>query len=129
MHRIPAILSIVLLVGVTPGLATTASADGPVMPGPFAGVVQDGQTNEHHFNNNVPLVCSHVITKYVVVVEYAPTHDRLSVTVGDETAMGQGGVAVLETRLPVCTSVHIKVTGEDVEETAAYTVEVAWLPN
>ncbi len=127
MGRVGAIVAILFVTAALPGLASTAGADGTFTPGPFAGTVEEGQTAEHHFDNHLPFVCSHKLVPYVIAVEYAPPTDQVSVTVGDTTAMGSNGVAVLQTQIPGCASFHVRVTGEDVGDTAAYTAEVAWL--
>lgn len=129
MGRVGAIVAVLLVTGALPGLASTAGAHGTPFPGPFVGAVADDETQTHRFNNHVPVACSHAITTYVLVLEYAPRGDTLSVTVKGQTYVAEGGSTTIVTHLPMCTEVHIDVTGEDVENLAAYSLEVAWVPN
>lgn len=128
MRWVPAVVSVVLVLGMLPGIAGSVAAELPVSPGPFAGTVEDGQTNTHTFSNQVPGTgCVEVVVPYVVVVEYAPATDALTVTVDRHTTTGEDGVAILQFGRSPCTTFDIEVTGEDVADTAAYTIEVAWL--
>lgn len=127
MERIGVIVGLVLVIGVLPGLAGTVAAEPLVSPGPFVGTVEEDQTATHRFDNQPPGAgCVEVLVPYVVVLDYAPGTAQLSLSVGDDTAAGEAGAAVLHLERSPCTSFLIEVTGEDVADEAAYTVEVAW---
>ncbi len=128
MRRIATLTALVLAIGMLPGLSSAAATDAPISPGPFAGTVEDGETTTHTFSNHVPMTgCAQVVVPYLVVVEYAPATDALTVTVDRHMTTGENGVAILEFGRSPCTSFDIEVTGEDVSDTAAYMIEVAWL--
>lgn len=105
-------------------LASPVSAAGGT--GPFTGTVRQNQTRTHQYDNN-PLnnPCIQIVTTYTVSLDYLPTTDTLTLSVGSLSATGTGGHASLSFQASWCTSFAIKVTGTSVERVASYTVTVS----
>lgn len=116
-----AIVALVLLGTLVPAAAATP----PVHPGPFAGTVEEGETATHTYRTAPPgTACVDIVTKYVVTLAYAPPTDKLGLEAGGNSTTGENGTAVVTALASPC-FLEIVVRGEDVEETAAYTVAVA----
>ena len=94
-------------------------------PGPFAGVVRQGETRTHWFDNN-PLdqPCPNPMTTYVVALHYTPTTDVLTLSVGSTTVTGSGGGASIGFVGNWCTAFDIRVGGASVANVAVYRVTV-----
>lgn len=106
-------------------LVPTAAASAPVNPGPFAGTVEEGDTATHTYQTAPPgTACVDIVTTYVVTLTYAPPTDTLGLEAGGNSTTGENGTAIVTALASPC-FLEITVTGEDVEETAAYTVAVA----
>lgn len=118
--RTPA-LTALALVGI---LAAPAAAAGT--PGPFAGVVTQGQTANHAFDNNpAKQDCIQLMVGYTIRLTYSPPVDTLALTVDGRTATGANGMATLNAYKSWCTSFGISVTGTKVTGPfASYTVVV-----
>lgn len=115
--------SVLAGVGLTAALALPAAAAGT--PGPFAGVVTQGQTKTHLYDNNPSNnPCLHIMATYTVTLAYAPASDVLTLSVGAATATGSNGVASLSLARSQCTSFTVAVSGTSVGDAAAYAVTV-----
>lgn len=117
--RTPLLALLVLLV--TPGAFAALGT-----PGPFVGVVQQGQSVSHAFSNDPPAAdCLHVMTYYTVILRYQPASDRLTVSVpGKGSVTGAAGSAYLSFPASMCTSFTVTVTGTSVASLATYEVLV-----
>jgi hypothetical protein len=94
-------------------------------PAPGAGVVAQGETDVHRFNNNPGnFDCIQMVTTYTVNLAYAPATDVLTLSAGGKTATGSNGVASVTFQAGVCTAFDIRVSGTQVANAAAYTVTV-----
>ena len=95
-------------------MATPASA-AQGSPGPFPGVVPEGQTRTHAFDNDpANQGCPQVMTTYTVMAGYAPATDVLTLSVGTSSATGSNGQASLSLSASWCTAFDIRVTGTSV---------------
>lgn len=100
-------------------LAPAASA----ATGPYAGVVRQGETDWHSYDNNpTNSPCIQMATTYTVTLAYAPTSDVLTLSVAGKTASGSG--AGISFQAGVCAAFPIAVTGTQVADLAAYEVTV-----
>lgn len=106
-------------------LATTPAYAAQGTAGPFPGVVRDGETRTHVFDND-PLGsgCPHVMTTYTVSLAYAPGSDVLTLAVGTAGVTGSAGQASLSLAASWCTRFSVHVTGTDVRAAAGYVVTV-----
>lgn len=118
--RTPA-LTALALVGI---LSAPAAAAGT--PGPFAGVVAQGQTASHAYDNNpAKQDCIQMMTGYSIRLTYSPPVDRLTLTVDGRSVTGANGIATANVYKSWCTSFGISVTGTQVSgPVASYTVVV-----
>ena len=115
--------SVLAAAGLAAVLSAPAAAAGT--PGPFAGVVQQGQTRTHAFDNSLGQPCIHLMTWYTVRLAYSPPVDRLTLTVDGVSVNGSNGGAALALYRSYCTTLSISVTGTSVTGPAAtYTVTV-----
>lgn len=114
MSRTPLLLATLL----TALLVPTALAN------PHAGVVREGETNAHVFDNTPRegTACIDLATTWTVTLAYAPATDVLTLSAGGKTATGSNGVASVSFMSGVCTAFTIEVTGTSVETVAAYTL-------
>lgn len=120
----PALLLATLLVVAPVALAS------PFWPGPHWGVIQEGDVHRHlymifPFNST----CRDAPTQHVLTLVYAPPTDTLTLTVRDQTAVGQNGVAIVTIPGGPCTWYQIEVAGTAVASTAAYDVLQAFPPD
>ena len=112
-------------VGAVAVLAAPATA-AQGSSGPFTGVIRQGQTKTHSYDNNpLNMNCPAVMTSYTVTLTYTPTTDTLTLSVGTLSATGSNGTATLSFERSYCTAFDIKVTGTSVASTAHYTVNVS----
>lgn len=117
--RTAAAAAAVVAVTATPASATQGT------PGPFPGVVTQGQTRTHAFDNDpANQGCPHVMTTYTVMVGYAPATDVLTLSVGTSSVTGSNGQASLSLSASWCTAFDIRVTGTSVRAAAGYVVTV-----
>lgn len=115
--------STALAAGLVVALAAPAVA-GP-KPTLNAGVVSQGQTNLHHYDNNPSGGdCVHLAQPYRVTISYAPASDTLTLSAGGQTAVGSNGGASVFFVSGVCTSFDVAVTGTAVADKAAYVINV-----
>lgn len=109
--------------GLVAVLSAPAAAAGT--PGPFPGVVRQGQTNAHAYTNNpANQPCIQMMTTYSVMLTYTPPTDVLTLGVGTAQVTGRNGVAQLTRSASWCTAFTVTVTGTSVESAAAYVVNV-----
>lgn len=97
------------------------------LPGttPGAGIVRQGETAVHRYNNNpANFDCVQMVTTYTVTLTYAPATDVLTLSAGGRTATGSNGVASVSFQAGVCTAFDIRAAGTRVAEAAAYAVNV-----
>lgn len=93
--------------------------------GPYAGVVEQGETKAHHYDNNPSNnPCIEIVRPYTVVLTYAPPTDTLVLSAGGKTSVGSAGGASVTFTSGYCTAFDITVGGMSVGSTAAYTVTV-----
>lgn len=93
---------------------------------PHAGLVAQGETRTHDFDNTPRdgNACIHLATTWTVTLAYAPPTDTLTLRAGGVTATGRDGVASVSFVSGVCTAFAIEVEGTRVENVAAYAVSV-----
>lgn len=116
-------LGLVSAFALVPVLAGPAGAAGTT--GPFTGVVRQGDTRTHTYDNNPSNShCIQLATDYTVTLTYAPASDVLTLSALGKTVTGTGGVATLTGTSGWCTRFTITVTGTSVASTAPYTVTV-----
>ncbi len=121
MLRTTTILTTALLAVLLAVPATLAAGT----PGPFFGVVADGETNAHEFDNNpTGSPCAQVMATYTVTLSAQPPTNTLVLSVGDRQSSTTAGVTAVSFADSWCTSFTITVTGADVEAFAAYEVTV-----
>lgn len=104
----------------------TASAGTPGIPGPFVGVVGEGDVDRHSFNNNpVEIVwCLATVATYHVELDYVPASDQLTLRVNGLEDVGVEGKAEIVFVSGLCTSFQIEVRGTNVATDAGYVVHV-----
>ncbi len=111
------------LIAILLALPATFAAAGT--PGPFVGVVAEGDTTAHAYDNNpTGSPCPQVMATYTVTLSAQPATDTLVLSVGDRESSTNAGVTGFSFADTWCTSFTIKVTGADVEALAAYEVTV-----
>lgn len=93
---------------------------------PHAGVLAQGETRTHAFDNTPRdgNACIHLATTWTVTLAYAPPTDTLTLRAGGATATGHDGLASVSFVSGVCTAFSIEVAGTSVENVAAYAVSV-----
>ena len=108
----------------------TAPAVAVGTPGPFAGVVAQGETRSHLYDNNPTRAdCIQLVVPYTVALTYAPPTDTLTLDVGLASVTGVNGSARLSFYGSYCTSFPIGVRGTSVGVRAAYVVSVSTGPD
>lgn len=114
MSRFPPLLATLLAALLVPA----------ALANPNAGVVRQGETNVHAFDNTPRdgTACVDLVTTWTVTLAYAPPTDVLTLSAGGKTATGSGGVARVSFASGVCTAFTIQVTGASVAAAAAYSV-------
>lgn len=107
------------------GLGIAALLASPAGAAPYAGVVAQGESQTHHFDNHPRgAECIQIVTDYWVTLTYAPLSDTLTMKIGNTTVTGSNGRASLSFQAGVCTAFTITVTGAAVADAAAYVVDV-----
>ena len=110
---------------VVAAVTATPAAAAQGTPGPFPGVVTQGQTRTHAFDNDpADQGCPHVMTTCTVLLAYTPASDVLTLSVGSSSATGSNGQASLSLSASWCTAFDIRVTGTSVRAAAGYVVTV-----
>lgn len=118
----------ILLLAVLAALAPVASAAEP-FNGPYHGVLVQGQTNAHAYNDLAAYgVCPHYFAPvaYVVTLTWAPTTDTLTLQVPGRTAALSATGGSISVTIPGsgCDTFAITVTGTQVATLARYEVRV-----
>ena len=109
--------------GLVTVLAAPAAAAGT--PGPFAGVLRQGQSNAHAYDNNPTNdPCPHVMVGYTVRLTWAPPTAALTLSAFGVSTTRTGGAASLYSVRSYCTAFPIGVTGTQVPDAAVYTLTV-----
>jgi hypothetical protein len=103
-----------------PAAAVTGS------PGPFAGVLRQGETKTYVYDNNPTREqCVTLATAYSVGLTYAPPSDTLTITANGITRTATGGGTTISFVSGFCTSFTITVTGTSVGTVAPFAVTVS----
>jgi hypothetical protein len=93
--------------------------------GPFVGILEEGDTDTHAYDNNpTGQPCIQLAATYIVRLAYSPPTDTLTLTAAEKTATGSDGTAGVSFTKGVCASFAIHVEGTSVDSTATYTVTV-----
>ncbi len=119
LPQIVAVLMVLLLFGIAP--AQAAAAKGT--PGPFAGVVAQGQTKSHAFDSLLPIECI-LPVEWVVTLKYPVTIDTLTLSVGSQTVDGDDGFAQIRFEGACHGQFTISIGGKDVTLVSPYEVRV-----
>lgn len=118
-------MSVPRLLPLTLALATLLAPSAHALAGPYAGVVAQGETRQHPYDNNPhDHPCIQLATTYTVTLLYAPATDVLTLSAGGATSAGRDGRATVSFTSGVCTAFDVLVTGTRVERVAAYDVLV-----
>lgn len=105
-------------------LSAPASAAGT--PGPFAGVIGQGENRAHSYSNNpAGLDCIALAVTYTVGITHVPGSDVLTLHAGGKSVQTVNGSASVSFWGSYCDSFGIGVTGTSVAgPKAAYVVSV-----
>lgn len=119
--RIPSLVGLALAATV---LATPAvAADGT---GPYAGVLRQGESRTHVYDNNPSgNPCVDIVATYTVSLRHVPVTDTLTLSVGaGQVQTVNGGASVTFTQ-GVCARFTMTVGGAAVADRAAYVLTVS----
>lgn len=113
--------------GTVPSLAAAALQVEVPYFGPFAGVLGDGEHNEHFYGPapTFNFVCPAVMVTYHMQLFYAPPSDTLGLEAGGQRVVGTNGLAEATFQATACSAFVVAVEGVSVAASAAYVVKVS----
>lgn len=105
--------------------AAAGPAAGAPFLGPWAGVLEPGQSHTHVYDNNPgDQPCIDIVATYGLAVAYQPPSAQVTLELGDETIHADDGHAVETVEASYCASFEITVTAGADGPPVAYQLDV-----
>lgn len=116
----------------TGSLAPEVASPDPTGPdptsmalGPYAGVLEEGQSDAHHYQNAPDgVMCVQIVQPYTVHLVHAPTDAAVELRVGTHATVSSDGVAMLHFEAGVCAAFKVQVQALDAATPVAYAAHV-----
>ena len=130
----PGVMNVMAFAALAVSAALVAGLPVPAInqTGPYRGVVEQGETDRHEYDNHPRLggPCYQSRSGFRVTLTYRPQTDTVALRAGDKESTGVGGHAeVVLGDGDTCKRFSIEVTGAAIEDRARYKVEVEPAPH